>query len=329
VLDPTPAALRTAGLVATLAALAATAGDGLLLWVANAARPDLAGLPPPPGGALLGGLYLGALAIPLYAAGYWQVGAALAPAGAGRARAVFLLGAYGAALGGAIHAVTGLVLHVERAGGVAAAEPLEVVARWGAFLLPPWGLAAVLLTVAWALCARAVLGGRTLYPRWTAAANPLLLLGVLAALSAGSTWLRAFLLPAAPNVVHVLFFGLSTAVLRSRPRPHRPLPEPADDTGEPFPEPLRIPIEDALDLHPFAPRDVPSVVEEYLAAARDAGFTEVRVIHGRGRGVQRARVRALLAGHPLVVEARDAPPERGGAGATVVRLAPRGTAGQR
>ena len=85
-------------------------------------------------------------------------------------------------------------------------------------------------------------------------------------------------------------------------------------------EPVRVPIEDALDLHPFAPADVRSVVDEYLHAARALGFREVRLIHGRGRGVQRASVQALLLRHPLVEAFADAPPERGGWGATVVRL---------
>jgi DNA-nicking Smr family endonuclease len=83
---------------------------------------------------------------------------------------------------------------------------------------------------------------------------------------------------------------------------------------------VRVPIEDALDLHAFAPRDVRSVVDEYLRAAHERGLREVRLIHGRGIGVQRASVQALLSRHPLVVSYADAPPERGGWGATVVRL---------
>jgi DNA-nicking Smr family endonuclease len=85
-------------------------------------------------------------------------------------------------------------------------------------------------------------------------------------------------------------------------------------------EPVRIPIEDALDLHAFAPRDVASVVAEYLGAAHARGFAEVRLIHGRGIGVQRRIVQSVLARHPLVAGFADAPPERGGAGATIVRL---------
>lgn len=84
--------------------------------------------------------------------------------------------------------------------------------------------------------------------------------------------------------------------------------------------PVSVPIEDSLDLHTFAPRDVPSVVDEYLREAAERGFAEVRLIHGKGRGVQRAIVQRLLAGHPVVARFFDAPEERGGWGATVVAL---------
>jgi DNA-nicking Smr family endonuclease len=96
-----------------------------------------------------------------------------------------------------------------------------------------------------------------------------------------------------------------------------PPSDPSPPPGEP---PVQIPIEDALDLHAFMPRDVRSVVDEYLHAAAARGFREVRLIHGRGIGVQRRAVRALLDGHPLVVAFRDAPAERGGWGATIVAL---------
>jgi DNA-nicking Smr family endonuclease len=85
-------------------------------------------------------------------------------------------------------------------------------------------------------------------------------------------------------------------------------------------EPVSLPIEDSLDLHSFVPEDVRPVVDEYLKEAASRGFREVRLIHGRGIGVQRASVQGLLAGHPLVERFFDAPPERGGWGATVVVL---------
>jgi DNA-nicking Smr family endonuclease len=80
----------------------------------------------------------------------------------------------------------------------------------------------------------------------------------------------------------------------------------------------RIPIEDHLDLHAFAPRDVASVVEEYINAAHDAGLREVRLIHGRGKGVQRGIVQQTLERHPLVAEFWDATETH--LGATIARL---------
>ena len=82
--------------------------------------------------------------------------------------------------------------------------------------------------------------------------------------------------------------------------------------------PVRLPIEESIDLHSFAPRDVVNVVDDYLHAAHEAGFREVRLIHGRGRGVQRAAVQRLLRGHALVERYWDAPESH--LGATVVVL---------
>ena len=81
---------------------------------------------------------------------------------------------------------------------------------------------------------------------------------------------------------------------------------------------MKIPIEDHLDLHAFAPRDVASVVEEYINAAHEAGLREVRLIHGRGKGVQRGIVQQALERHPLVVEFWDATETH--LGATVAQL---------
>ena len=82
--------------------------------------------------------------------------------------------------------------------------------------------------------------------------------------------------------------------------------------------PHEVPIEDSLDLHTFAPRDIKSVVEEYVRAAHAAGLREVRLIHGRGKGVQRGIVQNALEQHPLVAEFWDAPETH--LGATVARL---------
>jgi dsDNA-specific endonuclease/ATPase MutS2 len=83
-----------------------------------------------------------------------------------------------------------------------------------------------------------------------------------------------------------------------------------------------MPIEDSLDLHTFQPRDVASVVEEYLFEARVKGFREVRLVHGKGKGVLRRVVHGVLAKHPAVKAFRDAGPSRGAWGATIAELAP-------
>jgi dsDNA-specific endonuclease/ATPase MutS2 len=89
---------------------------------------------------------------------------------------------------------------------------------------------------------------------------------------------------------------------------------------EEFEEPVRIPVTDVFDLHSVPPRDVAAVVEEYLAEAYRLGFKALRIIHGRGIGVQRETVRAILASTPFVASFGDAPAEAGGWGATVVTL---------
>ncbi|MGE0826484.1 MAG: Smr/MutS family protein [Candidatus Binatia bacterium] len=90
----------------------------------------------------------------------------------------------------------------------------------------------------------------------------------------------------------------------------------------PFPDPVALPLEDVLDLHPFLPEEIRSVVEEYLLQCCEAGFLVVRLIHGKGKGVQRESIRALLSRLPYVQEFRDAPIEAGSWGATIVHLAP-------
>ena len=89
-----------------------------------------------------------------------------------------------------------------------------------------------------------------------------------------------------------------------------------DDDADPF----AIPIEGQLDLHAFQARDIPAVVEEFVTAAQAAGIREVRLVHGRGKGVQRGIVQATLDRHPAVAEFWDDP--RSHLGATMVRLRP-------
>jgi dsDNA-specific endonuclease/ATPase MutS2 len=87
-------------------------------------------------------------------------------------------------------------------------------------------------------------------------------------------------------------------------------------------DPIEIPVTDVFDLHSIAPRDVKIAVEAYLEEAHHLGFHAVRIVHGRGIGVQRETVRSILSRTPFVIDFRDAPTEAGGWGATIVTLAP-------
>jgi DNA-nicking Smr family endonuclease len=87
-------------------------------------------------------------------------------------------------------------------------------------------------------------------------------------------------------------------------------------------EPFALPLDATIDLHAFAPRDIRSVVEEYVRAAHEAGFREVRLIHGRGTGVQRGIVQAVLERHPLVESFYDAPESHLGATVAVLKTEP-------
>jgi dsDNA-specific endonuclease/ATPase MutS2 len=92
------------------------------------------------------------------------------------------------------------------------------------------------------------------------------------------------------------------------------------DPDNPFPDPVEIEITDVFDLHTIRPRDVKAVVEEYLRLANEKGFKVVRIIHGKGIGVQREAVRSILTRTEFVLDWSDAPPQAGGLGATIVRL---------
>lgn len=96
--------------------------------------------------------------------------------------------------------------------------------------------------------------------------------------------------------------------------------EESYDPDNPFPGVVRIEFSDVLDLHSIPPRQVRAVVEDYISEAHRIGVKWVRIIHGKGVGVQREIVRAILAESTHVIEYKDAPPEAGGWGATLVTL---------
>ena len=92
------------------------------------------------------------------------------------------------------------------------------------------------------------------------------------------------------------------------------------DDANPFPEPVEIEITDSLDLHSFSPKDIRAVVEAYLAEAHKKGFQIVRIIHGKGVGVQREIVRKVLSETDFVASFKNAPEFSGSWGATIVKL---------
>lgn len=96
----------------------------------------------------------------------------------------------------------------------------------------------------------------------------------------------------------------------------------ADNFSDPFPDPVVLPIEAELDLHTFAAREVEPLLDDYLTACREHGILHVKIIHGKGTGQLKARVRSLLAKHPLVLHLTDADAHSGGWGATTVVLQP-------
>ena len=198
-----------AGVIATVAAALATTGDLLLLAVATSVTPTLA-----PGGALreaslVVGYYLGVLAIPLYALGYWHVSCGL-PWRYGRA--VLALGTGGAVLGATIHGVTGAALHASSFGAGDAertGNSLVTLLPFAAYLVPLGVLVAVALLAGSILFAIPVLRGESAYRRWQVLVSPAVLVVVIGACASAGTWSRALVAPASPNLAHLLFFALT------------------------------------------------------------------------------------------------------------------------
>jgi DNA-nicking Smr family endonuclease len=85
-------------------------------------------------------------------------------------------------------------------------------------------------------------------------------------------------------------------------------------------KPIKLAIEDVLDLHTFRPKEIPDLLEDYFAECLKAGIYSVRIIHGKGKGIQKRRVQGLLSRSSMVAAFKDAPPEAGGWGATIVEL---------
>jgi dsDNA-specific endonuclease/ATPase MutS2 len=120
-----------------------------------------------------------------------------------------------------------------------------------------------------------------------------------------------------------MFFDLLFSLFRRRPTATGPEQSSDElvDPYNPFAEPVVIEFSDVIDLHSIPPRQVRQVVEDYIEEAYGRGVEWVRIIHGKGVGVQREVVRSILARSPFVADFQDAPPEAGGWGATIVTMA--------
>jgi len=191
--------------VASIAAVVASIGDLLMLAVANTGRPELrlAAVPPV---VLWVGALLGVVAIPFYALGYGHAARLIAQPFPGYARVVAGAGSLGALLGAVIHGYTALFVRDALASGAPAGDPLAAIGN-APPLAAAWALATLLIVAASVAFALAVRHGVPGVPRALALAIPAVVT-VAIALVGGATLLgRAFLVPAAPNLAHVVFFA--------------------------------------------------------------------------------------------------------------------------
>ena len=201
--------------IAALAALVATVGDLILLYVANASREEL-GLPRAGASWLWLGGALGVAAIPFCALGYWSASRVVDGASVRGARALFVSGAAGAVLGSIIHGLTAVEIAAHLDAGDPGSDPLASLAAGGPALPVLWALASLLVLVASVLFAWFVGRGSTAAPRCAAVANPALVTLVLAASGLPFLFLRSFLTPAAPNLAHLVFFAVCSRIARPR-----------------------------------------------------------------------------------------------------------------
>lgn len=198
---------QAAGLIAVLAAVLASVGDILLLHNGMLRAQGSAAVDAQ---ALVAGHYLGVLCIPFYAVGYWLVSRGLRPSER-LARLVFLAGCYLGALGAAIHGVTAVIIET----GPVGVENSPVTVPHAVYLMPLWLVLFAVSIAASIAYAIAVLGGRTAFPRWAAAFNPVLIVLAMIAASLPFPALAAYTVPASANLAHILFFGFA-AILLSR-----------------------------------------------------------------------------------------------------------------
>lgn len=197
--------------LALAGAVAASAGDLALLWVAWAADGRW-GVASPPPGTLLAGHYLGVLGIPLYGLGYRALAAGIRATAPAAARTVVVLGAVGAVVGAVVHGLTGALTAAALRTGAPIAPSDMLAIPEAAYLLPLWSIVGASLALGSLVFATAVGRGGTRFPRGMALCTPLLATVVIGALATPVPRVAAFVVPAAPNLAHVLVFGVALLV---------------------------------------------------------------------------------------------------------------------
>jgi len=203
-----------ASTVAAIAAAIAVVGDVMMLYVANVARPDL-GLRPVPVAVLWVGGLLGVFAIPVYVFGYRAAAALVSQTFASHARVITFAGSVGSMIGAVIHGGTAKLIHDRLVSGTRVRDPILAVGE-SPTLVVLWGVATVLVVAASIAFVLAVLRGVPSVPRRLAWANVALIVMVIAIAGSATPALRAFLMPAAPNVAHVVFFAACARALERR-----------------------------------------------------------------------------------------------------------------
>jgi hypothetical protein len=202
------------------AAIAATAGDLLMLYVVETAQSDSI-IVRPPGAALIVGGLLGAVGIPVYWFGYWLIAQSMVMNNLGGARVIVVCGVLIGSIGAMIHAVTAFAIRFDMVAGRAPMPPAEGVASWGAPLLVCWGIVTAAGIVAAIVMTRTALSSSSPIPRRVGFFNPVVLTIVLIGIGLGSATGRAYVVPAAPNIAHTLFFLLAAASADSFQQPAR------------------------------------------------------------------------------------------------------------
>lgn len=200
---------------AVIGAIVASVGDLALLWVAWAADGRL-GVPAPPAGTLIVGHYAGIIGIPLYALGYTALADGVRATAARAAVWIGRLGWIGAVVGAVVHGLTGALTAVALRTGAPTAPDAMAAIPEAAMLFPLWGVVGAVSTIGSVLFATVVARGGTRFPRWMAACNPLVVTLAIAAASVPVPTAAAFVVPAAPNLAHVVVFTLALLIRDGR-----------------------------------------------------------------------------------------------------------------